>query len=113
MTTYSGNDIYCDLIIPKKIDLDIIHETDQVMVFYHTKPAYELHIVVVPKEHVDDITTLKLSSASIAELLITVQETADEVRKAEGKARIITNLGEYQDSKHLHFHVVSGKRLGG
>jgi len=25
--------------------------------------------------------------------------------------RVITNLGEYQDSKHLHWHVVYGKRI--
>jgi hypothetical protein len=24
---------------------------------------------------------------------------------------VITNLGAYQDSKHLHFHVVSGEAL--
>ncbi|MEO8574469.1 MAG: HIT family hydrolase, partial [Pyrinomonadaceae bacterium] len=29
----------------------------------------------------------------------------------KGAARVMTNLGEYQDSKHLHFHVNSGERI--
>jgi hypothetical protein len=26
-------------------------------------------------------------------------------------AAVLTNLGEYQDSKHLHVHVLSGARV--
>ena len=111
MSDYTGNDIYCDQIIPKKIDIEVIHETDAVLVYYHTKPAYELHIVVVPKQHISDLTAIDTPSCETAELLVTLQETAREVNSAEGKARVITNLGEYQDSKHLHFHVVVGPKL--
>jgi histidine triad (HIT) family protein len=28
-----------------------------------------------------------------------------------GACRVITNLGEYQDSKHLHWHVAAGQPL--
>jgi len=29
-----------------------------------------------------------------------------------GAARVLTNLGAYQDSKHLHVHVSSGEQVG-
>ena len=37
-----------------------------------------------------------------------VREVAARVLEEHGAARVLTNLGRYQDSKHLHFHVNSG-----
>jgi histidine triad (HIT) family protein len=39
------------------------------------------------------------------------QEISGKVMKNTGSAAVLTNLGEYQDSKHLHFHVYSGQPL--
>jgi histidine triad (HIT) family protein len=36
---------------------------------------------------------------------------AAQVTAEHGAARVLTNLGGYQDSKHLHFHVSSGEPL--
>jgi histidine triad (HIT) family protein len=41
--------------------------------------------------------------------LIALKEVAAKVKEKYGACRIITNLGEYQDSKHLHWHVAYGK----
>jgi histidine triad (HIT) family protein len=110
MSEYSGNDIYCDLIIPKKIDYKLIHETDNVLAFYHTKPFWPTHIVVVPKHHVPSLLELPDAPAGLAsELLAVVAEMARMVKEQDGACRVMTNLGDYQDSKHLHIHVSSGK----
>ena len=34
-----------------------------------------------------------------------------EILREHGACRVITNLGRYQDSKHLHWHVVAGAQL--
>lgn len=108
MTDYTGNDFYCDVAIPKKIDLNIVFENENILAYCHTKPYYEIHIVVVPKKHIDNFLTLDLNSEIGKELLNKVQEIAKDLEQKYGKARILTNLGGYQDSKHLHFHVTSG-----
>jgi histidine triad (HIT) family protein len=41
-------------------------------------------------------------------VLDVVRIVAEEVTAQHGACRVLTNLGEYQDSKHLHFHVNSG-----
>src|SRR5215216_2923948 len=105
MNNYDGNDIYCDLIIPRKIDVKVVKETDHILAFYHTKPHWPTHIVVVPKQHIDSFTTLDLEASSANQLLQTAQEIAALVEKDHGSCRVITNLGTYQDSKHLHIHV--------
>lgn len=35
------------------------------------------------------------------------------VVREHGACRVLTNLGRYQDSKHLHFHVNAGEPLRG
>jgi len=112
MTFYQGTDIYCDPIIPKKVDLKIVRETDNILAYHHTKPHWPVHIVVTPKKHVASLLEMADEPASLAEELFQVlSAVAKQVRDEEGACRIITNLGDYQDSKHLHLHVISGKPL--
>ena len=48
-------DIYCEQIIPGKLPVDIIFETDKVMAFHHTKPYWERHVVIIPKAHIESL----------------------------------------------------------
>lgn len=112
MSTYEGNDIYCDLIIPRKIDIKLVKETDNVIAFHHTNPHWPVHIIVTPKKHVASLLEMSEESRDLAsELFEVISEVARQVMDEEGACRIVTNLGKYQDSKHLHFHVSSGKPL--
>ena len=109
MIDYQGEDIYCDVIIPHKIEIKIVKETNKVLAYYHTKPFWPVHIVVTPKQHVSSL--LELDDKLASELLNVVKEVARTVKEENGSARVLTNLGEYQDSKHLHIHVSSGEKL--
>ena len=42
-----------------------------------------------------------------------IRPIAADVAREHGAAQVLTNLGAYQDSKHLHFHVASGDPLRG
>lgn len=106
MTKYTGNDIYCDLIVPGKISVEIIKETKNVLAFHHTKPHWPTHIVVTCKQHIPSI--LELDDSLAKEILAVVKEVASDVNDEQGACRVLTNLGKYQDSKHLHIHVSSG-----
>lgn len=109
MSDYNGSDIYCDLIIPKKMAVKILHETEDVIAFYHNKPHWPTHIVVVPKKHIPSL--LELENELAAKLLAVVKEVTQKVKDEQGSCRVLTNLGDYQDSKHLHVHVSSGQPL--
>ena len=68
-----------------------------------------MHIVVVPKRHVASL--LEAENELLIELFAVIKEVAASVTNEHGAARVLTNLGEYQDSKHLHFHVLSGDQI--
>jgi histidine triad (HIT) family protein len=109
MTEYTGNDIYCDIIIPRKVDIKIVKETENILAFHHTKPSWPVHVVVTPKIHVASLVELEGELAS--ELFTVLKDVALDVQAERGAAKVVTNLGDYQDSKHLHIHVVSGSKL--
>jgi len=70
--------------------------------------------VVVPRRHLASLTSLAPQDedeADVRALLAVVQRVAREVETTYGAAAVLTNLGTYQDSKHLHVHVSSGARL--
>ena len=107
---YSGNDFYCDIALKGAIPLKKEYESDNVLAYHHTRPFWPVHIVVVPKKHISSFTTLSEEDTPILMEIIEVLKTlASKVEKEHGAARILTNLGEYQDSKHLHIHISSGE----
>ena len=91
-------------------NITILKKTDNILAFYHTNPRWKTHIVVISKKHIDSFLTLKQKDHEIfLELIEVIKQISGKIVKEKGAVRILTNLGEYQDSKHLHFHIISGK----
>lgn len=109
---YRGTDFYCDVAIPRSVPLDVVHEDDLVLAYHHTRPFWQVHLVAVPKRHIGSLTTVgRADEADVRALLAVVQRLARAVEEQHGAAAVLTNLGTYQDSKHLHVHVHSGPQL--
>jgi len=106
------SDFYCDEALSGRTPVRIVMETEDVLAFHHTRPYWALHIVVIPKVHIPSLTDLGGHSVELLHrLLDVVRQVASQVEREHGACRVITNLGEYQDSKHLHFHVGFGEIL--
>ncbi|MGX9296101.1 HIT domain-containing protein [Tsukamurella paurometabola] len=110
MGEYAGTDFYCDVAIPRRRQLVVTYEDEDVLAFEHTRPYWQTHLVVVPTLHVGSLLELEPGDLA-AKLLLVVQDTARAVVRRAGAAAVTSNLGDYQDSKHLHFHVHAGRRL--
>ncbi len=109
---YTGDDFYCDLAIPRRVPIEIVEEDDLVLAYHHTRPFWQVHVVVVPKRHISSLATVsEEDEADVRALLSVVQRIAREMEVEHGAAAVLTNLGRYQDSKHLHVHVHSGSQL--
>lgn len=91
-----------------------VYEDESVYAFYDINPQAPVHVVVIPKAHIaacaDEIDNS--NSAVIAKLF----EAIPAIAKAAGITngyRIVNNCGEdaCQSVKHIHFHVLGGKKL--
>lgn len=104
--------LFCK-IIAGEIPSAKVYEDDAVYAFRDIAPMAPVHVLVVPKQHIasaDGITPE--NSAYVARIF----EVIPKIAAAEGLTngyRVITNCGEdaCQSVKHLHFHILGGKKL--
>ena len=107
-----GNDFYCEEVLSGRTPVKVVHETDRVLAYHHTRPHWPVHIVVIPKVHVPSLIDLGgVEEQILMDLIQVVREVSANVTQTQGSARVLTNLGSYQDSKHLHFHINHGTPL--
>lgn len=106
--------VFCK-IIKREIPSNIVYEDDRVIAFYDVNPAAPIHILVVPKKHIE---TLLDVSEEDGDLISYIYKIINKIAKDEGFAdngfRVIANCGgdSGQEVKHIHFHVLAGKKLG-
>lgn len=105
-------DFYCEEALSGRAPINKVIETDNVLAFYHTRPFWPAHIVVAPKRHISSLLALEPGDNELLiELFEVIKKIAAQVAAEHGGARVLTNLGKYQDSKHLHFHINFGDPL--
>ncbi len=107
-----SDDFYCDEALSGRTPIRVVSETETVLAFHHTRPFWPVHIVVIPKQHVPSLVDLGDTTESLLhEVIAVVRRIAQQVEREHGACRVLTNLGRYQDSKHLHFHVSYGEPI--
>lgn len=100
-------------IIAGEIPSAKVYEDERVYAFRDINPQAPIHILIVPKQHIasaDEITSA--NSAAVAAIFEAIPKIAAEAGLANGY-RVITNIGEdgCQSVKHMHFHLLGGKKL--
>ena len=107
-----ADDFYCEQVLSGKTPVEKVRETDNVLAFHHTRPFWETHIVVIPKKHISSLLTVEESDENLMlEIMEVIKSVSADVMAEKGAVRVLTNLGRYQDSKHLHFHINSGDQI--
>ncbi len=91
-----------------------VYEDDKVLAFKDINPLAPVHILVIPKNHIDgamDITSE--NSAVVAHIFEVIPKIAKEQGIDGNGFRVVTNCGENgcQSVKHLHFHILGGRKL--
>jgi len=88
------------------IPVERLRETETLIAFYHPKPAYPFHVLLVPKKAVTSLKELDPTDTTfLTDLYSTVQNLVNEFQLPA--YRLIVNGGEYQDFPQLHFHLIS------
>ena len=102
--------LFCK-IINKEIPSNIILENDEFLAFHDINPKAPVHILAIPKIHVDSFN--EVNPELMANMTKFIQDIAKEVKIDKSGYRVITNIGDNggQEVKHLHFHVLGGAKL--
>jgi RimJ/RimL family protein N-acetyltransferase/diadenosine tetraphosphate (Ap4A) HIT family hydrolase len=105
-----SDDFYCESVLSGRIPVHVVAESAGVLAFEHTNPAWQTHIVVIPKLHVRQLIEVQDPSL-FAEMFTLMIGIIKDRGLAQTNFKIITNGGSYQSTQHLHFHLVSGQPL--
>ena len=104
--------IFCK-ILAGDIPSSKVFEDEYVYAFRDIEPMAPVHILVVPKEHIASADGINAeNSAYVARIFEAIPQIAATEGLVNGY-RVITNCGEdgCQSVKHLHFHILGGKKL--
>lgn len=104
--------LFCE-IIAGNIPSTKVYEDDMILAFKDIAPVAPVHIIVVPKIHIESANDV---TAENSKYVAAIFEKIPEIAKSQGigSYRIINNCGEDagQTVKHLHFHIIGGVKMG-
>ncbi len=104
--------IFCK-IIEGSIPSTKVYEDETVYAFRDINPMAPVHVLVVPKTHIPSMDAV---NGENSKLVAAIFEAIPKIAAAEGLKngyRVISNCGDdaCQSVKHLHFHILGGRKL--
>ena len=106
--------IFCK-IEKGEIPADIIYQNERVLAFRDIAPAAPVHILIIPKKHIESISNIDVSDVElVGTLILAAANIAKELGISDTGYRLIFNTGpdSGQMVGHIHLHLLGGKDLG-
>lgn len=102
--------LFCK-IVNNEIPSNVILEDENFLAFHDINPKAPVHILAIPKVHVDSFDDVKPEMMS--SFTAFMQKVVTEVKIDKSGYRVITNIGDNggQEVGHLHFHILGGAKL--
>ena len=110
-----NNDCLFCKIIDGQIPSTKVYEDESVLAFKDINPAAPIHILVIPKKHIDSLANLSNEDKDVIWHIHQVMNIiAEEQGFKENGYRVIVNCGKDsgQEVMHLHYHILAGTKMG-
>lgn len=105
--------LFCK-IIAGEIPSKKVYEDEDVYAFHDINPNAPVHVLVIPKAHIPSMAAVNADNIdAVSRVLLAIPKIASSLGLDEGGYRVISNCGEDagQTVRHLHFHILGGKKL--
>lgn len=105
--------VFCEIVEGKR-EAKILYENEYVMAFYGLHFMADVHVLVIPKKHIENIMDISDEDDQIiAEIHKAIKVIAKKFGVDETGFRVITNTGKdgQQEVYHMHYHVIGGRQL--
>lgn len=108
-----SNCIFCQ-IINNEIPCNKVYENDKILAFKDINPAAPVHIVVIPKQHIQSVLDLDENNMTITiDIFNAINKIAKLLGIDKDGFRVVANTGINggQTVAHLHYHILGGRSL--
>lgn len=99
--------VFCK-IVAGEVSVTKEYEDDEVVVFKSNRPEALVHLLVVPRRHIE---SLKIAEDNDVQILGKIQIIAKKMAEKFGISdgyRVLVNAGKFQEVPHLHYHLKGG-----
>lgn len=106
--------IFCK-IARHEILTQAVYEDDRIIAFKDLKPVAPIHILIVPKRHIPELTAIDEGDKNlIGDVFLVAKKLALETNISDDGFRVVVNQGKNagQSVPHLHFHLLGGRLMG-
>ncbi len=99
-------------IVARQIPADIVYEDDQTLAFRDIHPQAPVHVLVIPKAPLVQLSAAtEADAALLGRLMLAVQRTAAALGLRDYRVVINNGAGAGPSVFHLHAHVLAGRPL--
>lgn len=105
--------IFCK-IVAGEIPSEKVYEDEVIVAFRDINPVAPTHILIIPKDHIEDNNAFSVEDEPLAGKMFTVvRKLAAQEGIAENGYRLIMNTGPHgrQEVRHLHLHLIGGQPM--
>lgn len=90
-----------------------VYEDDKILAFYDLEPQAPVHVLVIPKQHICCANEVTEANADVIAHIFTKIPVIAKTLGLDNGYRIVNNCGDdgCQSVKHMHFHLLGGKKL--
>ncbi len=106
--------VFCEIVAGTRPARKVF-EDDQAVAFHDIHPQAPVHVLVVPKRHIESLLTVTSEDeACLGHLVRAARDLAAELGVAKRGFRLIFNCGEHAGYSvfHIHLHLLGGRPLG-
>jgi histidine triad (HIT) family protein len=92
----------------------MVQESDEFLAFRDLNPQAPIHVLVIPRRHIESVADLEAEDGSLGgRLLFAATEIARNLGLDESGYRLVANTGEDggQTVPHLHLHLLGGRAM--
>ncbi len=107
--------LFC-AIVAGDTPAEVVLETDRTVAFRDVNPQAPVHVLVVPRQHIENAGAVAASHPhDVADLLPTARAVAEQegIAGSERGYRLVFNVGPdaLNSVPHLHLHVIGGRTM--
>ena len=105
--------IFCK-IVAREIPAKIVYEDSEILAFSDIHPVAPVHILIIPKEHIESVNDLKDTDKELmGKIILVAKKIAEDLKISVNgyKLLIRTGVDGGQEVSHLHLHLIGGAKL--
>jgi len=104
--------VFCDIVAGRS-PASLEYEDEEILAFPDIYPKAPVHLLIIPKRHIESVTTLAPEDAPlVGRLVLTAKQIGESRGLAERGYRLALHCGPEggQVVYHLHLHFLAGRR---